>query len=124
MRRNQNNLDLKEKFQDLSIKMEDINNNLKVKEKLFELKRNKKIEKLEEKDKKLEQFRYMKLKLQNQRKKINKNLEIDKERLLNKYSSLLKHNEKKSSDEILKELFPEDYKNKNEVKSSSDNNNS
>jgi hypothetical protein len=66
----------------------------------------------------------MKLKLQNQRKKINKNLEIDKERLLNKYSSLLKHNEKKSSDEILKELFPEDYKNKNEVKSSSGNNNS
>ncbi len=105
MRRNQNNLDLKEKFQDLSIKMEDINNNLKVKEKLFELKRNKKIEKLEEKDKKLEQFRYMKLKLQNQRKKINKNLEIDKERLMNKYS-LLKLKENKSKEEILKELFP------------------
>ena len=105
MRRQKNNMELKEKFADLSIKMEDISQNLKRQEKLFELKKLKKLEKFEEKNKRLEQMRYMRLKLQNQRRQINKNLEIDKERLMNKYS-LLKLKENKSKEEILKELFP------------------
>ena len=108
MRRQKNNMELKEKFADLSIKMEDISQNLKRQERLFELQKIKKLAKFEEKNKRLEQMRYIRLKLQNQRRQINKNLEIDKERLMNKYS-LLKLNENKSKEEILKELFPEDY---------------
>mgnify|MGYP003571367552 CR=1 FL=1 len=108
MRRQKNNMELKEKFADLSIKMEDISQNLKRQERLFELQKIKKLAKFEEKNKRLEKMRYIRLKLQNQRRQINKNLEIDKERLMNKYS-LLKLNENKSKEEILKELFPEDY---------------
>ena len=88
--------------------MEDISQNLKRQERLFELQKIKKLAKFEEKNKRVEQMRYIRLKLQNQRRQINKNLEIDKERLMNKYS-LLKLNENKSKEEILKELFPEDY---------------
>ena len=108
MRRQKNNMELKEKFADLSIKMEDISQNLKRQERLFELQKIKKLAKFEEKNKRLEQMKYIRLKLQNQRRQINKNLEIDKERLMDKYS-LLKLNENKSKEEILKELFPEDY---------------
>ena len=43
MRRQKNNMELKEKFADLSIKMEDISQNLKRQEKLFELKKLKKL---------------------------------------------------------------------------------
>ena len=114
MRRIKNNLDLKEKFLDLNLKMEDISENLKKQEKLLELKNIKKILKLEEKNKKLEQMKYTKLKIQNQRKRIDKNIEIDKERLMNRYI-LLKQNETKSKEEIIKELFPEDSNNENKA---------
>ena len=108
LRRMKNNNDLKQKLQNLSLKMEDINDNLKMKEKLYELKKIKKIEKMEEKNKRLEQMKYFKLQLQERRKNINKNIENDKERLMHKYS-LLKLNDNQSKEDVLKSLFPEDY---------------
>ena len=59
-------------------------------------------------------MKYTKLKIQNQRKRIDKNIEIDKERLKNRYI-LLKQNETKSKEEIIKELFPEDSNNENKA---------
>ena len=108
IRKRNNDMEIKDKFMELSLKMEDINENLKAKERLIELKNAKKMKKFEEKDKKLEQMRYIKLKLQDQRRRINRNLELDKERIINKYSSL-KIKEHKSVEDVLKELFPEDY---------------
>ena len=108
MRRLKNNSDLKEKFTDLNLKMEDISQNLKRQENLRELKRIQKIEKLVEKDKKLEQLKYLKFQMKEQRRKINENIANDKERLLDRYS-ILRQNENISYDDILKELFPEDY---------------
>ena len=108
LRRMKNNNDLKQKLQNLSLKMEDISDNLKMKEKLYELKKIKKIEKMEEKNKRLEQMKYFKLQLQERRKNINKNIENDKERLMHKYS-LLKLNDNQSKEDVLKSLFPEDY---------------
>ena len=108
IRKRNNDMEIKDKYMELSLKMEDINENLKAKERLIELKNAKKMKKFEEKDKKLEQMRYIKLKLQDQRRRINKNLELDKERIINKYSSL-KIKEHKSVEDVLKELFPEDY---------------
>ena len=108
MRRLKNNSDLKEKFTDLNLKMEDISQNLKRQENLRELKRIQKIEKLLEKDKKLEQLKYLKFQMKEQRRKINENIANDKERLLDRYS-ILRQNENISYDDILKELFPEDY---------------
>ena len=108
IRKRNNDMEIKDKFMELSLKMEDINENLKAKERLIELKNAKKMKKFEEKDKKLEQMRYIKLKLQDQRRRINRVLELDKERIINKYSSL-KIKEHKSVEDVLKELFPEDY---------------
>ena len=108
IRKRNNDMEIKDKYMELSLKMEDIYENLKAKERLIELKNAKKMKKFEEKDKKLEQMRYIKLKLQDQRRRINKNLELDKERIINKYSSL-KIKEHKSVEDVLKELFPEDY---------------
>ena len=108
-KREKNHLDLKEKFSDLHLKMEDISENLKIREKLIEIKKIKHFEKMEEKNKKVEQMKYAKLQFQNHRKEVSKNLEKDKEKLMNKYY-LLKLNRNRSKDDILKELFPEDYK--------------
>ena len=108
IKRMKNNNDLKEKLHNLNLKIEDINDNLKVQEKLYELKKIKKIEKMEEKNKRLEQRKYLKLQLQEKRKNINKSIEIDKERLMHKYS-LLKLSSNKSKIDVLKSLFPEDY---------------
>ena len=108
-KREKNHLDLKEKFSDLHLKMEDISENLKIREKLIEIKKIKHFEKMEEKNKKVEKMKYAKLQFQNHRKEVSKNLEKDKEKLMNKYY-LLKLNRNRSKDDILKELFPEDYK--------------
>ena len=109
MKREKKNLDLKEKLSDLNLKIEDINENLKVKERLIEMEKKKHFEKMEEKNKKVEQMKYEKLQYQNHRRQINRNLEMDKEKILNKYYAL-KLNQNRAREEILKELFPEDYK--------------
>ena len=109
MKREKKNLDLKEKLSDLNLKIEDINENLKVKERLIEIQKKKHFEKMEEKNKKVEQMKYEKLQYQNHRRQINRNLEMDKEKILNKYYAL-KLNQNRAREEILKELFPEDYK--------------
>ena len=111
-RRLKNKSDLKEKFAHLNLKMGEISQNLKRQENIRELKRIQQIEKLEEKDKKLEQLKYLKLQMQEQRRKINENIQMDKERLMDRYS-LLRQSENKSNEEIIKDLFPEDC-NKNE----------
>ena len=109
MKREKKNLDLKEKLSDLNLKIEDINENLKVKERLIEMEKKKHFEKMEEKNKKVEQMKYEKLQYQNHRRQINRNLEMDKEKILNKYYAL-KLNQNRAREEILKELFPEDFK--------------
>ena len=109
MKREKKNLDLKEKLSDLNLKIEDINENLKVKERLIEMEKKKHFEKMEEKNKKVEQMKYEKLQYQNHRRQINRSLEMDKEKILNKYYAL-KLNQNRAREEILKELFPEDYK--------------
>ena len=106
-RRLKNKSDLKEKFAHLNLKMGEISQNLKRQENIRELKRIQQIEKLEEKDKKLEQLKYLKLQMQEQRRKINENIQMDKERLMDRYS-LLRQSENKSNEEIIKDLFPED----------------
>ena len=109
LKREKKNMDLKERLSDLNLKIEDINENLKVKEKLLEMKRMKHFEKLEEKGRKVEQMKYQKLQYQNHRMQLNRDLEMDKEKVLNKYYGL-KLNQNYSREEILKELFPDDYK--------------
>ena len=81
MKREKKNLDLKEKLSDLNLKIEDINENLKVKERLIEMEKKKHFEKMEEKNKKVEQMKYEKLQYQNHRRQINRNLEMDKEKI-------------------------------------------
>ena len=73
------------------------------------MEKKKHFEKMEEKNKKVEQMKYEKLQYQNHRRQINRNLEMDKEKILNKYYAL-KLNQNRAREEILKELFPEDYK--------------
>ena len=109
LKREKKNMDLKERLSDLNLKIEDINENLRVKEKLLEMKKMKHFEKLEEKSRKVEQMKYEKLQYQNHRRQLNKDLEMDKEKVLNKYYGL-KLNQNYSREEILKELFPDDYK--------------
>ena len=109
LKREKKNMDLKERLSDLNLKIEDINENLRVKEKLLEMKKMKHFEKLEEKSRKVEQMKYEKLQYQNHRRQLNKDLEMDKEKVLNKYY-VLKLNQNYSREEILKELFPDDYK--------------
>ena len=90
------------------MRQEDIEDNLRMKERAKEFVRMKKLEEMEEKRKRAER-------------KMNRSLEKDKENLLIKFNAIMSQRGFKSKDEVMKQLFDGDdgydYRSNNNTKS-------
>ena len=102
-----------ERYLDLSIRKDDIEENLRKKDKLLELNNIKIMKEIEERNKKLEKIKYNKMKIYEHRKRLNSVVERIKELIINKYNSLMTQRKKLTKEEIYKELFSEDIKDEN-----------
>ena len=94
-----------ERFIMASMRQEDIEDNLRMKERAKEFERLKKIEEIEEKSKRAEIIKIQKLKIYEERIKMNRSLEKDKEKLLIKFNELMSQRGEKSKEEVMKQLF-------------------
>lgn len=111
----QKDLEKKEFHQRLiqsAIKREEIEDNLRKKERILQKNRLKILNEIEEKDKKINILKLQKKKIWDKQQKMNKNYEKNREKLFQKFNSLMLQRNKKSKEEIIEELL--DGKNKNE----------
>ena len=75
----------KERFIELTMRKEDIENNIKDKERAYQFMRKKKIKEIEEKNRKIERIINKKMDIYEQRRKMNLEMEKNKEILLDKF---------------------------------------
>jgi hypothetical protein len=94
-----------ERFIEAAIRKEDIEDNLRMKERAKEFVRMKKMEEMEEKSRRAENVKMQKLKIYEERKKMNRSLEKDKENLLMRFNELMSQRGYKSKEEVMKKLF-------------------
>ena len=94
-----------ERFIEAAMRQEDIEDNLRMKERAKEFVRLKKMEEMEEKSKIAENVKIQKLRIYEERRKMNRSLEKDKERLLMKFNELMSQRGEKSKEEVMKQLF-------------------
>ena len=87
------------------MRQEDIEDNLRMKERAKEFERIKKMEEMEEKSKRAENVKIQKLRIYEERRKMNRSLEKDKENLLMKFNELMSQRGVKSKEEVMKQLF-------------------
>ena len=111
-----NNRETQERFIESSIKKEDIEDNLRMKERAKEFERLKRMAEIEERNKRIENIKLQKLKLYEERRKMNRSLEKDKENLLIKFNELMSQRGAKSKEDIMIKLFNEDISNSNKFK--------
>ena len=76
-----------------------------MKERAKEFVRMKKMEEMEEKSRRAENVKMQKLKIYEERKKMNRSLEKDKENLLMRFNELMSQRGYKSKEEVMKKLF-------------------
>ena len=113
-----------EKMLELNFKKEDIEDNLKEKERAYEYARKQQILLIEEKNRKIHNTQLKKLKFYEQRKKMNIDMEKKKECLILKFNKIMsnKKNKNKSKDELINELLnDESYKSHREIHSNKSN---
>ena len=104
----QKELEKKEMHQKLiqsAIKREDIEDNLRKKERILERNRLKLLNEIEEKDKRINLVKSQKMKIWNEQKQLSKNYEENREKLLKKFELIMSQRKKKSKGEIIKEIF-------------------
>ena len=113
-----------EKMLELNFKKEDIEDNIKEKERAFEYAKKQQIQLIEEKNRKIHNTQLKKLKFYEQRKKMNIDMEKKKECLILKFNKIMsnKKNKNKSKDELINELLnDESYKSHREIHSNKSN---
>ena len=111
-----NNRETQERFIESSIKKEDIEDNLRMKERAKEFERLKKMAEIEERNKRVETIKLQKLKLYEERRRMNRSLEKDKENLLLKFNEIMSQRGGKSKEDIMTKLFNEDTSNSTKFK--------
>ena len=92
------------------MKKEDIEENLRMKENLKEFERLKKLAEIEERNRRIETIKLQKLKIYEERRKMNRTLENEKEYLLTRFNELMsqKGKQNKTKEELMNQLFNED----------------
>ena len=115
-----------ERFIEQTMRKEDIEENLRMKENLKEFERMKRLAEIEERNQRIEKIKIQKLKIYEERRKLNRTLENEKECLLTRFNELMSNNrkQKKSKEELLNELFNEDVKSSTKYKTMGKNNSS
>ena len=94
-----------ERFIMASMRQEDIEDNLRMKERAKEFERLKKMEEIEEKSKRADAIKIQKMRIFEERRKMNRSLEKDKEKLLMRFNELMSQRGEKSKEEVMKQLF-------------------
>ena len=79
-----------------------------MKEKAKEFNRLKKLAQIEERNKRVENIKMQKLLIYDEKRKMNQNLEKEKQNLLLKFNGLMSQRGQKSKEEIMRELFSDD----------------
>ena len=97
-----------ERYIESSMRKEDIEDNLRMKERAKEFYRLKKLADIEERNKRLENIKLQKMLIYEERRKMNETLVKDKEHLLLRFNELMSHRGDKSKDDLMKELFKGD----------------
>ena len=105
-----NKREAQERFIELSIKQEDIEENLRMNENLKEYERMKKLAEIEERNRRIEGIKLQKIKIFEERRKMNRTLENEKEYLLTRFNEIMnqKGRQNKSKEELMNQLFNED----------------
>ena len=98
-----------EKFCEDSMRKDDIEENLIQHEKIMEYKRLKRLEEIEEKNKKLDDMQREKYKIYEERQKLKREMENSKKALLERFDNAMKKSKKKNKEQILREVFEDDY---------------
>ena len=106
--KNQNMRSSMEKYIEFTMRKDDIEDNIRAKEKAMEYKRMQRLEEIEEKNRRVEEMKQQKMELYEQRRKMNRDMQKHKERMLIKFDYLMKNSKTKSKEEIMRELFDED----------------
>ena len=84
-----NNREAQERFIELAIRKDDIEENLRMKENLKEFERMKRLAEIEERNRRIERIKMQKLKIYEERRKMNQTLENEKEYLLTRFNELM-----------------------------------
>ena len=96
---------MKERLIQTAIKREEIEENLKRKEALLKRNRLKLIYEINEKDKKINLAKSQRLRIWNEQKKLSRNFEENRERLLFKFREIMGKRRKKSKEQVISELL-------------------
>ena len=88
-----------------AIKREEIEENLKRKERILERNRLRLLNEIEEKDKRINLVKSQKLKIWEEQKKLSRDFEENRKKLLKKFNLLMSKRSKKSKDELIKEIL-------------------
>ena len=88
-----------------------------MKERAKEYERLKKLAEIEERNRRVDSIKNQKLKLYEERRKMNQSLEKDKETLLLRFNEIMSQRGKKSKEQVMNQLFNEDnsFSNKNKT---------
>lgn len=99
-----------ERFVESTMKKEDIEDNIKIKENIMGYQRDKKLQEIKIRDDKIKFLQKEKEKIYEQRRKMANSLARNKENLLKKFNKIMeKRNQNTTKEDIFKELFGEDY---------------
>ena len=93
-----------------AIKREEIEENLKRKERILEINRLKLLNEIEEKDKRINLIKSQKLELLEKQKKLSKNFEENRQKLLKKFNQIMAKRNNKTKNEIIHKIFDNDDK--------------
>ena len=96
---------MRERLIHTAIKREEIEENLKRKENLLKRNRLKLMYEIEEKDKKINIAKSQKLKIWEEQKKISRNFEENREKMIEKFKQIMGKRKFKSKDQLISELF-------------------
>ena len=88
-----------------AIKREEIEDNLKRKERILEINRLRLLSEIEEKDKRINLFKTQKLKVWEEQKKLNKNFEENRRKLHEKFNKIMAKKNKKPKEVLIQEIF-------------------
>ena len=96
---------MKERLIQTAIKREEVEENLKRKEELLKRNRLRLIYEIKEKDKKINLAKSQRLRIWNEQKKLSRNFEENRERLLFKFREIMGKRSKKSKEQVISELL-------------------
>jgi len=108
--------ELHQRIIDSAIKREEIEENLRKKERILEKNRLKLLYEMEEKDKRLNVIKLQKINILEKQRKMNKNYEQNREKLFEKFNKIISQKNIKNKDEIVGELIGEKNKSNSNYK--------